>query len=48
MKSSNDRDMNDNCMERCRFKTENCWMSADGTWDCSTRSGDCEQSCRFR
>jgi len=48
MKSRNARDVNDNCMERCRFKAENCWMSADGTWDCSTRSRDCEHSCHIR
>jgi len=48
MKSTRDRNLNENCMDRCRFKAEHCWMSQDGTWDCSTSSRDCSRVCRMR
>jgi hypothetical protein len=38
---------NKTCMDRCKFKARNCWMSADGTWDCSTRYEDCVDKCRI-
>jgi len=48
MESKRARNISADCMDRCRFKAENCWMSEDGTWDCSTSSKDCAQMCRTR
>lgn len=47
MKSRKSSKTNETCMARCRFKAEHCWMSADGTWDCSTSERSCERSCRI-
>jgi hypothetical protein len=39
---------NKTCRDRCEFKAKNCWMSEDGTWDCSTKLEDCFDKCRIR
>ena len=39
--------VNNTCMDRCQFKAKNCWMQADGTWDCSTKLEDCFDECRI-
>jgi|PlaIllAssembly_1097288.scaffolds.fasta_scaffold55481_1 hypothetical protein len=39
--------ISENCMKRCRFKTKNCSMNEDGTWDCSTKLENCFGQCQI-
>jgi len=36
------------CMDRCRFKANNCWMHEDGTWDCAAKIEDCFEPCTIK